>query len=136
MNSIRIAIVALALLDLAGVAHAAESVSDSASPAAVENGIPITRLIAAVSKKTGKKFVIDPRVRANVELVGQDAAGVSYNELLTILGVYDFVATESGGYVVVLPDANVRRLEAIIEALDVGEPFKPEKCEYSPGASK
>ena len=25
--------------------------------------------------------------------------------------------------------ANVRRIESVIEALDVGEPFKPEKCE-------
>lgn len=25
--------------------------------------------------------------------------------------------------------ANIRRMEAVIDSLDVGEPYKPEKCE-------
>jgi general secretion pathway protein D len=152
-------------------------------------------LIASVAKKSGKKFLLDPRVHAEVALVGQDPASVSYNELLTILQMYGYIAAEFGGYVNVSPIANARqepsplltgkesrpdaevvstviavknvpagqlvpilrplipqyghlaallcanelilvdtfgnakRLEAIIESMDVGEPYKPEKCE-------
>ena len=184
----------------AGVAQAqspsSASSSDSAMASAhVENGIPIAQLIATVQKKTGKKFVVDPRVRADIDLGEKDLSGVSYSDFLTILQVYNFSAFEIGGYVEVLPIANarsvgvpiisgnekrpdaqivtrilgarnisvvqlvpilrpmipqyghlaalpcvnklimvdtyanVRRIESVIEALDVGEPFKPEKCE-------
>jgi general secretion pathway protein D len=153
------------------------------------------RIIATVAKKAGKKFVLDPRVRGDIVLIGQEPANVSYNDLLTILAVHGYIAVETGGYVEVLPDANarqvplpvitgkesypdsefvskvikvknvsaaqlvpilrpilpqnahlaaypysnqlllvdsyanVKRLQTIIEALDVGEPYKPEKCE-------
>jgi general secretion pathway protein D len=184
------------------MAHA-QSASESASTGHTENGVPIDRIIATVAKKTGKKFVLDPRVRGDIVIIGQEPASVSYNDLLTILAMYDYFATETGGYVTILPDANarqgrspilsgkesypdaevvsvvitpknvpaaqlvpilrplipqyghlaavpcvnklllvdrfsnVKRLQAIIEALDVGEPFKPEKCEYPlPSSSK
>lgn len=66
--------------------------------------------MASVAKKTGKKFVIDPRVRADVTLVGEDLSGVSCSECLTILGVHGFVALEGEDYVSVVPDAVARRL--------------------------
>ena len=181
----------------------AQSASESASPEHTEGGVPISHLIATVAKKTGKKFVVDPRVRSDIILVGQDPASVSYNDLLSILATYNYVATETSGYVDILPEANarqvptpmlsgkesfpdaevvsaviapkyvsaaqlvpilrplipqyghlaampcvnklilvdrfanVKRLEAIINAMDVGvgEPYKPEKCEYSPPSS-
>ncbi len=185
------------MLCFVGLAHA-QSASESTSTAHTENGVPISDLIAKVAKKSGKKFVLDPRVRSDIILVGQDPASVSYNDLLNILAIYGYMATETGGYVDILPDANarqvdspilsgkasypdaeivsviitpknlpaaqlvpilrpmipqyghlaampcvnklilvdrfanVKRLEAIIDALDVGEPYKPEKCEYSP----
>ena len=167
---------------------------DSASLPRVENGIPISHLIATVAKKTGKKFVVDPLVHGDAAIVGQDAANISYSDLLTILHACGFTALEYGGYVNVLPDAtiryqpvpevsgketrpdaefvtkvitvknvpathlvpilrpllpqmghlaalpcvnkliivdtfaSVRRIQAIIDALDVGEPYTPEKC--------
>jgi general secretion pathway protein D len=157
--------------------------------------VPISRLLATVAKKTGKKFVVDPHVRGDAEIVGQDAANISYGDLLTILHAYGYTAVEYGGYVNVIaaagvrqlpvpqvsgretrPEAefvskvitvknvpathlvpllrpimpqsghlvalpcvnklfivdtfgNVQRIQAIIEALDVGEPYTPEKCE-------
>jgi type II secretory pathway component GspD/PulD (secretin) len=160
----------------------------------VENGIPIAQLIATVAKKSGKKFIVDPRVHFDIALVDKDLSGVSYSDFLTILQVYGFSAFETGGYVEVLPIANarqiggtlisgnekrpdaqivtkvlsaknlsvaqlvpilrpmipqyghlaalpcvnklimvdtyanVRRIESVIDALDVGEPFKPEGC--------
>ena len=188
MSPTRIPIIAIVLLSLTGAAYA-QSSAESA------NGVPISQLIATVAKQTGKKFVVDPRVHVNVTLLGQDAANVNYNDLLTILSVYDFMTTEVGGYVLVLPDANarqvplprlsgkesfpdtqvvdatitvknvpaaylvpllrpmlpqyahlaalpcvnkliivdryanLRRLQAVIESLDVGSPYTPEKCE-------
>lgn len=190
-----VALVVPALSGWMDAAHA-QSASESASPVRVEGGIPLSNLIATVAKKTGKKFVLDPRVHSEIILVGQDPASVSYNDLLSILAIYDYIATDTGGYVTILPDANarqiptpmvsgkesypdaevvsmvitpknvpaahlvpilrplipqyghlaaipcvnklilvdrfgnVKRLKAIIDAMDVGEPFKPEKCEY------
>jgi general secretion pathway protein D len=206
MNPTWTASFAITLLSLTGAAYA-QSAADSAtagnsSTERVENGVPISQLIAAVAKRTGKKFVVDPRVHGNVTLVGQDAANVNLSDLMTILSVYSYVTTESGGYVVVLPDANarqvssprlsgketfpdaevvnatitvknvpaaqlvpllrplipqyghlaalpcvnklmivdryanVRRIQAVIESVDVGSPYTPEKCESLSGMPK
>jgi type II secretory pathway component GspD/PulD (secretin) len=195
-----IASVASVLLSLTGAAHAQSSSAEaaatgSAGSARVENGVPLSHLIATVAKKTGKKFVVDPQVRGDAEIVGQDAANISYGDLLTILHVYGFTAVEYGGYVNVVPSTNVRqlpvplvsgkesrpeaefvskvitvkslsapylvpilrpmipqvghlvalicanklllvdtfanvqRIQAVVEALDVGEPYKVEKCD-------
>jgi type II secretory pathway component GspD/PulD (secretin) len=205
MKETWIASIASVLLSLTGAANAQsapertsspESVSNvSAGSAHVENGVPIFRLLATVAKKTGKKFVVDPQVRGDAEIVGQDAANISYGDLLTILHLYGFTAVEFGGYVNVVPAAvvrqlpvpllssretrpeaefvgkvitvknvsaahlvpllrpiipqaghlvalpcvnklfivdtfgNIQRIQAIIDALDVGEPYTPEKCE-------
>ena len=191
--------IAITLLSLTGAAFAQsspeKSAVGSASAERVDNGVPISKLIAIVAKKTGKKFIVDPRVRGNAEIVGQETSNISFSDLLTILHVYDYTAIESGGYVSVVPDAvarqvptpqitgketrpdaefvtkvitvknvpatqlvpilrpmipqmghfaalpcvnkliyvdtfaNLQRLQAIIEALDVGEPYKPAKCD-------
>jgi general secretion pathway protein D len=70
--------------------------------------IPIERLISAVAKRTSKKFIVDPRVRADVSVVGQEPTSVDYPALLLILRLHNFAAVEEGGYVHVIPDANVR----------------------------
>jgi general secretion pathway protein D len=82
------------------------------------DGVPVERLIAAVAKKTGKRFVLDPRVRANVVLVGLDPAELTYPQLLTVLSVYGFFAVDDGGYVRVLPDASVRINAPLITSRD------------------
>jgi general secretion pathway protein D len=43
-----------------------------------------------------------------VALVGEEPSSVTYDELLTILDTYGFVAVATGGYVLVVPDADVR----------------------------
>jgi type II secretory pathway component GspD/PulD (secretin) len=173
--------------------------SSAASVSAQGPGIPVSTLIATVAKKTGKKFVLDPRVKADVVVIGQDASAVSYGDLLAMLRVYGYAAVDDGGYVRIIPDANVRtmsvptisekdskpadeyvtaliavkhvpaaqlvpilrpllpqhahlaaftctntilivdtysnvrRLEGIIRAIDVGEPYKPVGCESRDG---
>jgi len=71
----------------------------------------ILELIDRVAKRTGKQFVVDPRVRADVPLAGMDPAKVDYERLLAVLRVNMFVAVEDGGIVIVLPDANARQLD-------------------------
>src|SRR5262245_46147356 len=88
---------ALALvLALPAIAPAAEEPSASASSQGYKS-IEIGELIAKVAKRTGKQFIVDPRVRAEVPLIGLDANSVDYGRLLAILSVHQFVAFESGG---------------------------------------
>ena len=114
MHLTRNACVALALLTLTGTAYAQSQSSavESAtvSTAHVENGVPITHLIATVAKKTGKKFVVDPKVHGEAVILGQDPSNISYGDLLTVLHLYGYAAVEYGGYVNVIPDAGVRNL--------------------------
>ncbi len=61
---------------------------------------------------TGKNFVLDPRVKAQVTMLS--AAPMTpdafYEAFLSILSVYGFVAVPSGNVVKILPDANARQV--------------------------
>lgn len=94
-----------------GSAGASSAGNESAAEAASRpNGVPIERVIAAVAKKSGKKFIVDARVNGNVEILGQDISAITYNELLSILLVYGETAVEAGGYVNVIPESIVRQM--------------------------
>lgn len=116
MNFVRFACVVILAGLSGGATYAQSSHTASASPSAnananaEHNGIPLERLLAAVSKTTGKKFLIDPQVHVNITLVGQDLSNISYNDLLTILLIEGITAVEYGGYVNVRPDAWGRAL--------------------------
>lgn len=96
-----------AIAVLALIASPCAGAQSESSPA---GSVSVEKLVAAVAKRTGKKFIIDPRVRADVTVIGQDPTSVDYATLLTILGVHGFVAVEQGGYVKVIPDANARQV--------------------------
>lgn len=164
------------------------------------DAVNIEQIIASTAKKTGKKFLIDPRVRAQVTLVGLDPDNLDYPTLLSVLQLHGFAAFDDGKYVRVVPDSNarqqamplmtgdrsyanaeyvsrvinvksvpvamlvpllrpllpqqahmvalpctnalllvdtfdnVKRLEGIVNSLDRGEPFHPEKCGWPPPA--
>src|SRR5690348_2330009 len=87
-----------------GLPAAALAQSSSTS----STGIPLAQIIESVAKKTGKNFIVDPRVTGNVTLLGMDPAKVTYAQLLTILQVHGFVAIEVDGLVRVVPDAEGR----------------------------
>ena len=72
--------------------------------------IDISALVERVAKRTGKQFIMDPRVRAGIPLVGLDVAQVDYARLLAILTVHQYAAYESNGVVKIVPDANARSL--------------------------
>jgi type II secretory pathway component GspD/PulD (secretin) len=90
-------------------ASAIEDESKTAPPPRPENAVPIQRLISTVAKKTGKRFVLDPRVHADVVLLGQEPSEITYPQLLTVLEIYGYIAVDDGNYVRILPDASARQ---------------------------
>ena len=78
-------------------------------PSAVETSAASTwsEILTRVSEATGKKFFVDPRVRAQVYGVPR-IENPTYAELLTILRIHGYVAVEVGGRVNIVPDALAR----------------------------
>jgi type II secretory pathway component GspD/PulD (secretin) len=110
-------ILVLCLLGAGGAANAQErnvgsgAAADIASESAGRgDGVPIERVIAAVARKTGKKYLIDSRVHGPVQIVGQDISSVSYPELLSILLLVGATAVEGGNYVSVVPESIIRQM--------------------------
>ena len=87
---------------------------DGSKAASARPDLEIGDLIARVAKSSGKQFVIDPRVRAQVPLAGLDPARVTYEQLLAILDIHEFAVIEGGGVLAVVPDANARQLASPI----------------------
>jgi len=67
----------------------------------------IRALINAVSKITGKNFVIDPRVKGKVTLISGEELGPDqiYAVFLSVLDVHNIVAIEANGLVKLVPKA-------------------------------
>jgi general secretion pathway protein D len=108
-----VAAIAAAVLLPALVSAADETPATSRNEAvagASLNSMELSELIVRVAKRSGKKFIIDPRVRQLVELAGIGLDQVDYPRLLSILRVHGFAAYESAGVVSVVPDANARQL--------------------------
>jgi general secretion pathway protein D len=74
----------------------------------------ITQIAEAVSAATGKNFIIDPRVRAQVTMLSSTAMSPAafYEAFLSILQVYGFIAVPAGNVIKILPDANARSIPA------------------------
>ena len=70
------------------------------------------QIIEAVSAVTGKNFIVDPRVRAQVTMLSSTpmSPAAFYEAFLSILQVHGFVAVPSGDVVKIVPDANARQL--------------------------
>ena len=71
----------------------------------------ITQIAEAVSAATGKNFIIDPRVRAQVTMLSATpmSPDAFYQAFLSILQVHGFVALPAGGVIKIVPDANARQ---------------------------
>ncbi len=72
----------------------------------------IRQVIEAVGAVTGRNFILDPRVKAQVTMLSSApmTADAFYEAFLSILSVYGFVAVPSGDLVKILPDANARQV--------------------------
>jgi general secretion pathway protein D len=76
----------------------------------------ITQIAEAVSAATGKNFIIDPRVRAQVTMLSSTAMSPAafYEAFLSILQVYGFIAVPGPDDIVkILPDANARTMPSV-----------------------
>lgn len=65
---------------------------------------PLVDLLDHYSKANGTKFVVDPRVKAKVTLVGIDSSELDAATLIGILNIHGFTALTSNGVVYVMPD--------------------------------
>jgi general secretion pathway protein D len=74
----------------------------------------ITQIIEAVSTITGRTFIVDPRVRAQVTILSSTpmSPDAFYQAFLSILQVHGFVAVTSGNVTKIIPDANQRQVPA------------------------
>ena len=72
----------------------------------------IRQVIEAVGEVTGKNFILDPRVKAQVTMLSSTPMSPEafYEAFLSILQVYGFVAIPSGNVIKILPDANARQM--------------------------
>jgi general secretion pathway protein D len=72
----------------------------------------LTEIIDAVATITGKTFIIDPRVRAQVTIRSSTpmSPAAFYEVFLSILQVHGFVAIPSGDVIKIVPDANARQM--------------------------
>jgi general secretion pathway protein D len=72
----------------------------------------LSQIIEAVSAVTGKNFIVDPRVRAQVTMLSSTpmSPAAFYEAFLSILQVHGFVAVPSGDVVKIIPDANARQV--------------------------
>jgi general secretion pathway protein D len=101
---------ALALLLLVGAAGAAEQQSTQRITPNFKDA-DITQIAEAVSAATGKNFIIDPRVRAQVTMLSSTpmSPDAFYQAFLSILQVHGFVALPAGRVIKIVPDANARQ---------------------------
>ena len=72
----------------------------------------ITQVIEMVANATGRNFIVDPRVRAQVTMLSATPMTPAefYQAFLAILSVHDFVAVPAGNLTKIIPSANMRQL--------------------------
>jgi type II secretory pathway component GspD/PulD (secretin) len=74
-----------------------------------EGTVSLATLLEAVAKRTGKTFIVDPRVQGEALLIGGDPAKLDYAELLSVLQVHGFAVVARGDVVRVIPEATIRQ---------------------------
>jgi general secretion pathway protein D len=77
-------------------------------------------IVQAVSAVTGKNFIVDPRVRAEVTMLSSTAMSPDafYEAFLSILQVHGFVAVQSGDIIKIVPDASARQYPGFSDTND------------------
>jgi general secretion pathway protein D len=75
----------------------------------------ITQITEAVAAATGKNFIVDPRVRAQVTMISSTpmSPAAFYEAYLAILQVHGFIAVQAGEVIKILPDATARQIPSI-----------------------
>ena len=76
----------------------------------------ITQIVQAVAAATGKSFILDPRVRAQVTMYSSAPMSppAFYQAFLSILEVYGFIAVPAGNNIMkIVPDADARQMPGV-----------------------
>ncbi|MDD3609515.1 MAG: type II secretion system secretin GspD [Halothiobacillaceae bacterium] len=70
----------------------------------------IEALITTVSEVTGKNFVVDPRVKARINVVSAKPMGPNelYDVFLSVLQVHGFAAIPAGSIIKIVPEVNAK----------------------------
>ena len=106
----------LALLLPALVCQAQQAVKQAVSITPNFKDADITQIVQAVAAATGKSFILDPRVRAQVTMYSSAPMSppAFYQAFLSILEVYGFIAVPSGNNIVkIVPDADARQMPSV-----------------------
>ena len=108
MRFIRLAVLFGCLLPLAAVAQQGAQITPNYKDA------DLGQVIEAVSQVTGKNFIVDPRVRAQVTMLSTApmSPAAFYEAFLAILQVHGFIAVPSGSVIKIMPDATARQVPA------------------------
>jgi general secretion pathway protein D len=111
-RSTRLAATGLALLLALGSVPQAAWAQGSITPNYKD--ADLSQIIEAVSAVTGKNFIVDPRVKAQVTMLSSTpmSPAAFYEAFLSILQVHGFVAVPSGDTIKIIPDANARQIPA------------------------
>lgn len=97
------------LIALPALAPAQDSGAAKSIGTRQNDSLELADIIASFSKRTGRKFIVDPRVRAIGGLVGIDAGKITYEQLLALVSVHGFIAVTQGDLLIVSPDASARQ---------------------------
>ena len=76
----------------------------------------IRQIIEAVGEVTGRNFIIDPRVTADVTMLSSTpmSPDAFYEAFLSILEVYNYIAVNTGDITKILPNASARQYPGFI----------------------
>lgn len=115
------------LLAVLALALAAPATAQDATITPNYKDADLRQIIEAVSAITGRNFIIDPRVRAQVTMLSAQpmSPDAFYAAFLSILEVHGYIAVPSGDLVKILPDANARQVPGV--DLPVGRPGSPDE---------
>jgi general secretion pathway protein D len=84
--------------------------------------VELAPLLRRVERAADKRFLLDARLGTEIYLGGVEPDDVTYPVLLAILRANGFAAFESGGFVNVIPDTNIRFHAPVVQADDEAIP--------------
>src|SRR5512135_1480011 len=101
---------AFVLLLLPGLITAAQAATPNQVTLNLKN-VDINALIESVSAITGKNFIVDPRVKAQVSVISSKPMNEDevYEVFLAVLTVNGFAAVPSGPVIKILPAAGAKQ---------------------------